>query len=89
MSFSLAAVEDEIEEEDSDENEEMDEAFVRVPQRRVRGPVVTPPLTLDPGMWLNMVHVKPPCIDNLQIETMKKFILDYKRYSQKCTSIVT
>ena len=41
-------------------------------------------MALDLGMWLNMVNVKPPYLADLEIESMKKFILDYKRYSQKC-----
>jgi len=35
-------------------------------------------------MWLNMVNVKPPDLADLETESMKKFILDYKRCSQKC-----
>jgi len=35
-------------------------------------------------MWLNMVNVKPLYLADLEIESMKKFILDYKWYSQKC-----
>jgi hypothetical protein len=31
-----------------------------------------------------MVNVKSPQLADLEIESMKKFILDYKRYSQKC-----
>ena len=31
-----------------------------------------------------MVNVKPPYLSDLEIESMKKFILEYKRYSQKC-----
>ena len=73
----LAAVEDPINEEDSDDNEDMDEAPVPVSQRRVRGPTVVPSLALDPGMWLNM-NVKPQYLADLTIESMKKFILDYK-----------
>ena len=65
-----------MDEEDSDDNEEMEEALVRVPQRIVRGPVVAPQLALDPGMWLNMVNVKPPYLADLEIESMKKFMLD-------------
>ena len=30
-----------------------------------------------------MVNVKPRYLPDLEIESMKKFILDYKRYSQK------
>jgi len=78
---AVVAGEDMENEEDSDNNEEMEETPVRVPQIIVRGPAVAPPLALDPGIWLNMVNVKPPY---LEIESMKKFILEYKRYSQKC-----
>jgi len=78
---ALVVGEDMINDEDLDDNEEMEEAPVRVPQRRVRGPAVAP-LALDPGMWLNIVNVKPPYLADLEIESMKKFILDYKRYSQ-------
>ena len=38
---------------------------------------------LDPRMWLNMVNVELPYLSDLGIENMKKFILDYKKYSQK------
>ena len=31
-----------------------------------------------------MVNFKPPHLSYLEVESMKKFILDYKRYSQKC-----
>ena len=34
-------------------------------------------------MWLNMVNKKPPYLADLEIESMKKFILNYIRYSQK------
>ena len=78
---ALAAVEDPTNEEDSDDNEEMGEAPYRVL-------AVAPPLALDPGMWLNMVNVKPLYLANLEIESMKKFILDYKRYSQKCPRLL-
>ena len=30
-----------------------------------------------------MVHVKPPNIADLEIESIQKFILDYKKYAQK------
>ncbi len=39
---------------------------------------------MDPGLWLNVVNVKPPYLLDLEIENMKNFILEYKRYSQKC-----
>jgi len=73
-----------MDEEDSDDNEEMDEAPVRVRQRRVCGPAVALSLALDPGMWLNMLIMKPPYLPDLVIESMKKLILDCKRYSRKC-----
>ena len=40
-------------------------------------------VAIDPGMWLNMVKVKPPYLVNLKVDSMKNFILEYKRYSQK------
>jgi hypothetical protein len=42
------------------------------------------PLAVDPGMWLSMVNVKPPQLADLEVESMKKFILDFKRYAQRC-----
>ena len=35
-------------------------------------------------MWLKIVNVKLPHLSDLEVESVKKFILDYKRYSQKC-----
>ena len=64
---ALAAVEDPFNNEVLDDNEEMGEAPVRVPQRKVRGLAVASPLALDPGMWLNMVNVKPPYLADLEI----------------------
>ena len=43
----------------------MEEVPVRVPQRIARGPAVAPQLALDPGMWPNMVDVKPPYLPDL------------------------
>ena len=45
-------------------------------------PAVVALLAIDLGLWLNMVNVKPPYLLNMEIESMKKFILEYKRYSQ-------
>ena len=42
------------------------------------------PAAIDPGMWLSMVNVKPLHLSDLEVESMKKFILDNKRYSQSC-----
>ena len=61
---------------------------MRVTHRRVRGPAVAPLLVLDPGMWLNMVCVKPPYLADLENERMKKFILR-KVFSEMYASIVT
>ena len=56
-----------------------------------QGPIPVPggqaqaaPMIMDPGLWLNMVNIKPPQLADLEIESMKKFILDHKRYDQKC-----
>jgi len=76
---SLAAVD----EEDSDDNEEMDEAPARVPQRKLRGLAVAPPLALNPGMWCNMVNMKLPYLADLEIESIKNFILDYNKVFSK------
>ena len=69
---------------DSSSDNELLEEVVRVPHGRARPPAVIAPLAMDPGLWLNMVNVKPPYLLDLEIESMKKFILEYKRYSQKC-----
>jgi len=71
-------------ESDSSSDNELLEEVVRVPRGRARPPAVIAPLAMDPGLWLNMVNVKPPCLSDLEIESTKKFILEYKRYSQKC-----
>jgi len=71
-------------ESDSSSDNELLEEVVRVPHGRARPPAVIAPLAMDPGLWLNMVNVKPPYLLDLEIDSMKKFILEYKRYSQKC-----
>ena len=67
----------------SSDNELLEE-LVRAPHGRARPPAVIAPLEIDPGLWLNMVNVKTPYLSDLKIESMKKFILEYKKYSQKC-----
>ena len=59
---------------------------IRIPGARARGgpPAAAIPAPIDPGKWLSMVNVKPPHLVDLEVESMKKFILDYKWYSQKC-----
>jgi hypothetical protein len=61
--------------------EDDEEGHLEVPVP-ARAAAAVPPL--DPGMWLNMVNVKPPQLLDLELGSMKKFILDYKRYAQKC-----
>ena len=63
---------------------EVVEEVVRVPRGRAQPPRAVPALAMDPGMWLNMVNVKPPYLVDLEVESMKKIILEYKRYAQKC-----
>jgi len=60
---------------DSSSDNELLEEVVRVPHGRARPPAVIAPLAMDPGLWLNMVNVKPPYLSDLEIESMKKFIL--------------
>jgi len=67
---------------DSSSDNELFEV-VRAPHGRARPPVVVAPLAMDPGLWLNMVNVKPPYFVDMEIESMKKFILEYKGYSLK------
>ncbi len=83
--------EEEIVESDTEEDEILEEREavplrIRIPGARARGgpPAAAIPAPIDPGMWLSMVNVKPPHLADLEVESMKKFILDYKRYSQKC-----
>jgi len=69
---------------DSEEEEILEEREavplrIRIPGARARG---GPPAAIS-GMWLSMVNVKPPHLADLEVESMKKFILDYKRYTQK------
>jgi len=71
-------------EADSSSGDESLEEVVRAPLGRARPPAIVAPLAMDPGMWLNMVNVKPPYLVDLEVDSMKKFILEYKRYSQKC-----
>ncbi len=83
--------EEEIVESDTEEDEILEEREavplrIRIPGARAQGghPAAAIPAPIDPGMWLSMVNVKPPHLADLEVESMKKFILDYKRYSQKC-----
>ena len=56
---------------------ELLEEVVRVPRGRARPPAVIAPWAMDPGLWLNMVNVKPSYLLDLQNESMKKFIPEY------------
>ena len=64
--------------------EEREDIHARAPRARGRAPAAAFPAAIDPGMWLNMVNIKAPYLSDLELESMKKFILDYKRYSQRC-----
>ena len=70
-----------VDSDSSSENELLEEV-VRAPHGRARPPAVIAPLAMDPGMWLNMVNVKPSYLVDLEVENMKKFILEYTRYSK-------
>jgi len=79
------------EESDTEESEILEEREqvslrIRIPGARGRvGPPAAEILAaINPGMWLNMLNVKPPHLSDLEVESVKKFILDYTRYSQKC-----
>ena len=63
--------------------EEREDIPGRVPRARGRAPAAALPAVIDPGMWLKMVNVKIPYLADLELESIKKFILAYKRYSQK------
>jgi hypothetical protein len=63
---------------------EMNPMNVHQMQNLAGNNAAVPPMALDPGMWLNMVNVKPPQLGSLEVEAMKKFILDYKRYANNC-----
>ena len=58
---------------------------IHIPGARDRsGPPAEPiPATTNPGMWLNMVNIEPPHLADLEIESVKKFIFNYKLYIQK------
>ena len=82
---------EEIVESDTEEDEILKEReaiplHIRIPGARARGgpSAAAIPAPIDPGMWISMVNVKPPHLSDLEVESMTKFILDYKRYSQKC-----
>jgi len=69
--------------EESDILEQRDQVPLRIYISRARSrgrcPAVENPAAIDPGMWLSMV--KPSHLADLEVESMKEFILDYKRYS--------
>ena len=69
--------------------EERDTSLLRIAGARDQGRSAAAaafPATIDPGMWLDMVNVKPPHVADLEMESMKKFILDYQRFSKKYRS---
>jgi hypothetical protein len=70
----------------SEHSEDGDEPIERGEEVQGGGVGFVPPapIAVALGMWLSMVNIKPPQLADLEIESMKKFILDYKRYAQKC-----
>ena len=52
---------------------EIAEELVRMPRGRAQLPRAVPPLTMDPGMWLNMVNVNPPYLVDLKFESVKNY----------------
>ena len=82
--------EEEIVESDTEEEEILEDPDaaplrIRIPGAWDRGgpPAAAIPAPIDPSIWLSMVNAKPSHLADLEVESMK-FILDYKRYSQKC-----
>ena len=75
--------EEEMVESDTEEEEILEEREampLRIPGARARGgppAAAAIPAPIDPGMWLSMVNVKLPHLSDLEVESMKKFILDY------------
>ena len=57
---------------------------IRIPGARGRGepPAETISTATNPGMWLNLGNVKPAHLADVEVDSMKKFFLDYKQYSQ-------
>jgi hypothetical protein len=39
---------------------------------------VVAPMVMNPGMWISIVKVKPPQLADSEIESLKKFFLEYK-----------
>ena len=69
---------------DSSSDNELLEEVVSAPHGRARPPGVVVPLAKDLGLWLTMLNVKSPHLLDVEIDSMKKFILELKRCSPKC-----
>jgi hypothetical protein len=65
------------------DDDEEDQVPLQGPVQEATAAAVAP-MVMDPGMWLSMANIKSPQLADLGIESTKNFILDYKRYSQKC-----
>ena len=63
----------------SSSDHEGSEEVVRAPLGKIRSPAVISSL----GIWLNTVQIKSPYLVDMEVDSMKKFIVEYKRYSQK------
>jgi len=79
-------VESDTEDEDILERRDEVPLRVRIPGARGRSgpPADEVHAAINSRMWLKMVNVNPPHLADLEGESIKKFILDYKRYSHKC-----
>ena len=81
--------EEEMVESESEEENIVDAAplRIRVPGARARGGPTSAAILapIDPGMWLSIINVNKPHLADLEVESMKKIIFDYERYSQKCS----
>ena len=80
MSLGLVLEDTNVDADSSLGNESLED-MVRAPLGRARPLAVVAPLAMDPGMWLNMVKSSYS-----EVDSMKKFILENKLYSQKCPS---
>ena len=76
-----------IVESDTEEEEILEERYaiplrIRIPGARDRSE--PPAAEIRSILECGMVTVKPTHLADLEVESVKKFILDYERYGQKC-----
>jgi len=69
-------MEEKIVESDTEEEEILEERDDALGARARGGPSAAAiPAQIDPGIWLSMIIVKTPHLADLEVESMKKFIL--------------